>query len=217
MPKGRKRGGKRLGPGRGQKVKHRTSAGTFTIDAPYIESAIEIVEESPGKFPHLQSSAKALLELLWRGLDPDRLENKEQETLHGLSNFSQPCQPIHSLISKESAFWEYFSRNAELVFELCARVLRWKSLKEPDHRTNLHRFMIMNPAIDTGHGIALLHTNISGIVRFATTEEILTAFKRQTGNNLDKETLAQVRHHKLRERRYRKSLEDRTRRLGIGC
>jgi len=217
MAKGRKSEGKKRGPGRGQRVKHRTPAGTFTVYAPYIESVIEIVEESPEKFPHLQSSAKALLELLWRGLDPDRLENKEQETLHGLLNFSQPSQLNHSLIPAEWPFWEYFAHHAELVFELCARVVRWKSLKGPDLRTNLHRFMIMNPAIDTGHGIALLHTNISGIGRFATTEEILTAFKRQTGKSLDSKTLAEVRHHKLRERRYRKSLEDRTRRLGIDC
>lgn len=223
---------KRSGPSRrGKPVSNMIYAGSFASDAPFIESAIEIAETSHGNFPHLLEPAKSLISLLWRGLDRDALAPPEQEEHDGLVLFSQVGLSRSTLdfIPKTSGFWSYLSRNTELIFELCARVQRWKSLKGPavDERAKLHRFMLMNPAIPIPDGgPAFVHSGITlagpsdraTVPRLASSEEILREFNLKTGINTgSNQLIADVRYHKIRNRQYRMSLEKRTKRLGINC
>ena len=231
---------KRSGPSRrGKPVSTIIAAGTFTGHAPFIESAIEIAEIGHENFPHLLEPAKNLMSLLWRGLDRDALAVSEQEVHDGLMHFSQVGLSRSTLdfIPKTSGFWSYLSRNTELVFELCARVQRWKSLKGPavGERTKLLRFMLMNPAIPNQNGVpAFVHSGITlagpnnktTVAPLTSSEEILRQFKQKTGTkagshqliaNPPYQLIGDVRHHKIRDRQYRGSLEKRTKKLGINC
>lgn len=96
-----------------------------------------------------------------------------------------------------------------------------------DERTKLHRFMLMNPAIPIPDGgFAFVHSGITlagpndraTAARLASSEEILREFNLKTGTNTgSNQLIADVRHHKIRNRQYRMSLEKRTKRLGINC
>ncbi len=223
---------KRSGPSRrGKPVSTIIAAGTFTGHAPFIESAIEIAEISHKNFPHLLEPAKNLISLLWRGLDRDALAVPEQDVDDGLVHFSQVGLSRATLhfIPEKSGFWAYLSQQTELVFELCARVQRWKSLKGPavGERTKLLRFMLMNSAILMPNGVpAFVHSGITlagpnnktTVAPLASSEEILREFYQKTGTKAGSHQLiAEVRHHKIRNRKYRKSLEKRTKKLGINC
>ena len=211
---------------RGKKVQHAINSGTFTSAAPFIESALEIAEASREEFAHLEKPAKEILCVLWKGLDRDQLSEAENAIHEGLIHFSQAgvSPSLLALIPQASEFWCYFSKNTELVFELCARVARWRSLKGGDTRNQLLRFMLLNPAILTKDGLASVHRNINGLVKVATTDEILDAFTEVTKrghpnlpNPVTAQVIADIRHRKLRDRGYRNSLEKRSKALGINC
>lgn len=207
---------------RGKKVQHAINSGTFTLAAPFIESALEIAEASREEFAHLEKPAKEILCVLWKGLDRDQLSEAENAIHEGLIHFSQAgvSPSLLALIPQASEFWCYFSKNTELVFELCARVQRWKSLKGfgVGSRIKLLRFMLMNPGIVTKDGIALVHANINGCDRIATSDEILEAFTKRTGVIFEgHQIIADVRHREISERKYRNSLVRRTQALGIDC
>jgi hypothetical protein len=210
-----------LKKGRGRRVEIHVPADAFTLDAPFIESAIETAESAARKnsqSSHLQESSKELVRIFWAGLESYKLDAKSFEIRQGIQALCETSIDTMATIPSASAFHAYFKAHAELVFEVCSRVSHWRSLQHDKMSIRLLRFLMTTPVVRTSEGshVSLLDGD-SSIPKAGNYTSVLKAFAERIGqkNLQDPQLLAAVRHRYLQNGAFRRSLEQRTQKLGI--
>ena len=208
--------------GSGRRIELMVESDQFTQMAPYIESAAEIAEEAAKQgsaTSPLMKSAKELVRTCWSGVQA----NKDYDLFERIWGIQRLYSDGVGVGGGLPAFDVYFRENKELVFELCVRVGRWKSLRHETVEIRLLRYLLSTTHVLkhkwSYEGIeAPLHVSLQKgfpLCPPATGDDICEDIKRRLGIPVDPDRLSKVRYKYLSEGKYRKSLEQRTAAVGV--